>query len=101
MESGNRRRGTLFEQMMAVEDSRDALAGLTPEAILGNAKRPEQLPAQYRTLLEIIRDDESNKEKKSWKTLRDKLRLKRSVSAWTSSVHIPTSDVIVNSNNTS
>ncbi|KAK8506056.1 hypothetical protein V6N13_002709 [Hibiscus sabdariffa] len=101
MESGNRRRRTLFEQMTAVENGRDALAGLTLEDIMGNAKRPEQLPAQNRTLLEIIRDDESIKEKKSWKTLRDKLRLKRPVSAWTSSVHIPASDVIVNSNNRS
>ncbi|KAK8517950.1 hypothetical protein V6N13_128106 [Hibiscus sabdariffa] len=101
MENGNRRRRTLFEQMTAVENGRDALAGLTLEDILGNAKRPEQLPAQNRTLLEIIRDDESIKEKKSWKTLRDKLRLKRPVSAWTTSVRIPASDVIVNSNNRS
>ncbi|GMI69240.1 hypothetical protein like AT3G25030 [Hibiscus trionum] len=101
MESGNRRTLTLFEQMTAVENGRDTLAGLTLEAILGIAKQPEQPPPQNRTLLEIIRDDESNKEKKSWKTLRDKLRLKRPVSAWTSSVHLPASDVIVGSNNRS
>ncbi|KAG4139648.1 hypothetical protein ERO13_D07G207000v2 [Gossypium hirsutum] len=102
MEGGNRRRLTLFEQISAVENGRDALAGLTLDAVLGNAKRPEQPPAQNRTLLEIIRDDDSNKEKKSWKALRDKLRLKRlAVSARTSSVRIPASDVIVNDNNRS
>ncbi|KAB2022689.1 hypothetical protein ES319_D07G228700v1 [Gossypium barbadense] len=102
MEGGNRRRLTLFEQISAVENGRDALAGLTLDAVLGNAKRPEQPPAQNRTLLEIIRDDGSNKEKKSWKALRDKLRLKRlAVSARTSSVRIPASDVIVNDNNRS
>ncbi|KAE8685322.1 Detected protein of unknown function [Hibiscus syriacus] len=102
MESGSRRKLTLFEQMMAVDDGRDTLAGLTLEAILGTAKRPEQSPAaQSRTLLEIIRGDEFNREKKSWKTLRDKLRLKRPVSVWTSSVHVPASDVIVDGNNRS
>ncbi|XP_039000854.1 uncharacterized protein LOC120126862 [Hibiscus syriacus] len=101
MESGNRTRSTLFEQMTAVENGRDALVGLTPDAILGNAKQPEQPPAQNRTLLEIIRDDESNKDKKSWKTLRDKLLLKRPISACSSSVHIPASDVIFNRNNPS
>ncbi|KAE8686072.1 hypothetical protein F3Y22_tig00111086pilonHSYRG00029 [Hibiscus syriacus] len=71
MQSGNRRKLTLFEQMMAVDNGRDALAGLTLETILGISNRPEQPPAaQSRTLLEIIRDDESNREKKSWKTLR-------------------------------
>ncbi|KAK8573307.1 hypothetical protein V6N13_100109 [Hibiscus sabdariffa] len=37
------------------------------------------------------------KDEKSWKTFRDKLRLKRAGSAWTSSVHVPTSDVNVHS----
>ncbi|KAJ6403772.1 hypothetical protein OIU84_012055, partial [Salix udensis] len=51
-----------------------------------------------RTLLDIIRDEESgslfgHKDKKSWKAFRDKLRLKRAGSAWTSSVHTPTSDI--------
>lgn len=102
MEGGNRRRLTLFEQISAVENGRDILAGLTLDAVLGNAKRPEQPPSQNRTLLEIIRDDDSNKEKKSWKTLRNKLRLKRlAASARTSSVRIPASDVIVNDNNRS
>ncbi|GMI73495.1 hypothetical protein like AT3G07120 [Hibiscus trionum] len=54
-------------------------------------------PVRNRTLLDIIRDDRSIKDKKSWKTFRDKLRLKRAGSAWTSSVHVPTSDVNVQS----
>ncbi|PPR96778.1 hypothetical protein GOBAR_AA23887 [Gossypium barbadense] len=49
----------------------------------------------HRTLLDIIRDDRTLKDKKSWKTFRDKLRLKRAGSAWTSSVRVPTSDVNV------
>ncbi|KAK8631102.1 hypothetical protein V6N13_079865 [Hibiscus sabdariffa] len=54
-------------------------------------------PVRNRTLLDIIREDRSIKDKKSWKTFRDKLRLKRAGSAWTSSVHVPTSDVNVHS----
>ncbi|XP_017969828.1 PREDICTED: uncharacterized protein LOC18612772 [Theobroma cacao] len=97
MESSNRRL-TLFEQMSAVDDGRNALAGLTLDAILGNAKRPEPPPTQNRTLLDIIREDGPTKDKKSWKTFRDKLRLKRAGAAWTSSVHIPASDVNVHGN---
>ncbi|XP_022758674.1 uncharacterized protein LOC111305412 [Durio zibethinus] len=97
MESGNRRL-TLFEQMSVVDNGRNSLAGLTLDAVLGNAKRTEQPAAQNRTLLEIIRDDGSNKDKKTWKTFRKKLRLKRAGSAWTSSVPIPASDVNVHSN---
>ncbi|KAE8709347.1 hypothetical protein F3Y22_tig00110332pilonHSYRG01354 [Hibiscus syriacus] len=52
-------------------------------------------PVQPRTLLDIIKDDRSIKDKKSWKTFRDKLRLKRAGSAWTSSVRVPASDVNV------
>ncbi|GMJ00677.1 hypothetical protein like AT3G07120 [Hibiscus trionum] len=53
--------------------------------------------ARHRTLLDIIRDDRSTKDKKTWKTFRDKLRLKRAGSAWTSSLHVPASDVNVQS----
>ncbi|XWS76089.1 hypothetical protein CRYUN_Cryun01aG0147200 [Craigia yunnanensis] len=84
--------------MSAVDNGRNSLAGLTIDAILGSAKRSEPPPTQNRTLMDIIRDDGSNKDKKSWKTFRDKLRLKRAGSAWTSSVPIPTSDVNVHSN---
>ncbi|XVE72749.1 hypothetical protein DITRI_Ditri11bG0063700 [Diplodiscus trichospermus] len=97
MESGNRRL-TLFEQMSAVDNSRNSLAGLTLDAVLGSAKRSEPPLSQNRTLMDAIRDDGSNKDKKSWKMFRDKLRLKRAGSAWTSSVPIPASDVNVHSN---
>ncbi|XVF21376.1 hypothetical protein REPUB_Repub12eG0085200 [Reevesia pubescens] len=97
MESSNRRL-TLFEQMSAVDNGRNTLAGLTLDAILGNAKRSDPPPTQNPTLLDMIREDGSNKEKKSWKTFRDKLRLKRAGAAWTSSVPIPASDVNVYSN---
>ncbi|KAF9688397.1 hypothetical protein SADUNF_Sadunf02G0193100 [Salix dunnii] len=67
----------------------------TLETILSMEK---QLGQANRTLLDIIRDEESgslfgHKDKKSWKAFRDKLRLKRAGSAWTSSVHTPTSDI--------
>ncbi|XVF32190.1 hypothetical protein REPUB_Repub17cG0060700 [Reevesia pubescens] len=93
MESGNRRL-TLFEQMSVVDNARNTLAGLTLDAILEKAKRTSnQPPIHSSTILDIIRNDGSNKERKSWKTFRDKLRLKRAGSAWTSSVPIPASDV--------
>ncbi|KAL4361621.1 hypothetical protein GQ457_04G026390 [Hibiscus cannabinus] len=93
MESGNRRL-TLFEQMTAVDDGRTTLAAaLTLDAFLGNAnKRPQQPSSHNRTLLEIILDDGSNKDKTSWKAIRDKILLKRPASAWASSVHVPVSD---------
>ncbi|XWS47233.1 hypothetical protein CRYUN_Cryun14cG0134900 [Craigia yunnanensis] len=84
--------------MSAVDNGRHTLAGLTLDAILGNAKRTQPPSTQNRTLLDVIRDDGSNKDKKSWKTFRDKLRLKRAGSAWTSSVPVPTSDVNVHGN---
>ncbi|OMO95811.1 Zinc finger, RING/FYVE/PHD-type [Corchorus olitorius] len=92
MESSNRRL-TLFEQMSAVDNGRSALAGLTLDAVLGNPKRSQPPPTHNRTLLDIIRDDGHTKDKKTWKTFRDKLRLKRAGAAWTSSVPIPASDV--------
>lgn len=96
MESSNRRL-TLFEQMSAVDNGRNNLAGLTLEAVLGNFKRTEPPPSHNRTLLDIIREDGSNKDrdKKSWKHFRDKLRLKRT---GLSSVPVPASDVNVHGN---
>lgn len=85
MESGNRRL-TLLEQISAVENGWNSMAGLNND---GKSSLPQ------RTLLDIIRDDRSLKDKKSWKTFRDKLRLKRAGSAWTSSVRVPASDVNV------
>ncbi|CAK9168220.1 unnamed protein product [Ilex paraguariensis] len=55
-----------------------------------------------RTLLDIIRDDDSTGDKdhkKSWKHFRDTLRLRRAGVAWASSVYIPTSDVPVKQTN--
>ncbi|XP_017629821.1 uncharacterized protein LOC108472773 isoform X1 [Gossypium arboreum] len=85
MGSGNRRL-TLLEHISAVENGRISMAGLNND---GKSSPP------HRTLLDIIRDDRTLKDKKSWKTFRDKLRLKRAGSAWTSSVRVPTSDVNV------
>ncbi|KAE8692144.1 Detected protein of unknown function [Hibiscus syriacus] len=98
MESSHRR-PTLFEQMTAVDNGRTTLAAaLTLDAILGNAnKRPQTPPSNNRTLLEIILDDASNKDRKSWKAFRDKIRLKRPTSAWASSVFVPVSDDNVHS----
>ncbi|KAE8681727.1 Detected protein of unknown function [Hibiscus syriacus] len=98
MES-SRRRPKLFEQMTAVDNGRTTLAAaLTLDAILGNAnKRRQTPPSNNRTLLEIILDDGSNKDKKSWKAFRDKIRLKRPATAWSSSVIIPDSDDNVHS----
>ncbi|XP_050207019.1 uncharacterized protein LOC126656483 isoform X2 [Mercurialis annua] len=61
-------------------------------------------PQMNRTLLDIIRDEEPNgslfgqKDKKSWKAFRDRLRLKRAGAAWTSTVPIPASDIPINTN---
>ncbi|XP_062078252.1 uncharacterized protein LOC133782845 isoform X2 [Humulus lupulus] len=104
--------------MSAVADGRD-LTGLTLDDILAVEKRavhnssssPRQphappIPA-VRTLLDIIRDEDpksssckgfaASRDKKSWKSFKDRLRLKRSGSgaAWTSSVHTPTSDILI------
>ncbi|KAG4377594.1 hypothetical protein GLYMA_18G165000v4 [Glycine max] len=86
--------------MSASDNSRAReLAGLTLDDVLGNQKKfsstpPSQQLPKSRTLLDIIKEDESNKkDRRSWKAFKDKLRLKRAGSAWTSSIHIPTSDV--------
>lgn len=101
------RRITLLDQMSAVQDRRDPLAGLTLDAILTNKRpSPPRAPAG-RTLLDIIRDEDPNgknfghKDRKSWKLFRDRLRLKRAGAAWTSSVRIPTSDIPIPSSSLS
>lgn len=82
----------------------NSLAGLTLGAVLTGDKSPgrPQAPAltqsqSNRTLLDIIRDDPSvtKESKKSWKSFKEKLRLRRAGAgaAWTSSVPIPASDV--------
>ncbi|CAK9168471.1 unnamed protein product [Ilex paraguariensis] len=75
---------------------RPILTGLTLSAVLGAEERPLN-----RTLLDIIRDDSAvNKDhRKTWKYFKDKLRLRRTSTAWTSTIHIPTSDVPIQQNN--
>ncbi|KAH7517551.1 hypothetical protein FEM48_Zijuj09G0077000 [Ziziphus jujuba var. spinosa] len=106
--SSDRRRVTLLDQMSAAADSRD-LAGLTLDDVLGTEKRPVPAPPPApprsqsgRTLLDIIRDEEpksgtfkgfSNRDKKAWKSFKDRLRLKRAGNAWNSSAPIPASDI--------
>ncbi|CAN0897915.1 hypothetical protein LINGRAHAP2_LOCUS19387 [Linum grandiflorum] len=99
---------------------RESLAGLTLDAILGNDKRSgvgappptAQVTAataaqMNRTLLDIIRDEDPHrslfggKDKKSWKAFRERLRLRRAGAAWTSTVHVPTSDLPVHNNRSS
>ncbi|KAL5562110.1 hypothetical protein UlMin_031857 [Ulmus minor] len=112
-----RPRTTLLDQMSsAVADGRD-LAGLTLDDILAKEKRPVPAPPPApapplvpagRTLLDIIRDEDpkartckaynGNRDKKCWKSFKERLRLKRSGAVWTSSVHIPTSDIIIPDN---
>ena len=93
-----------MDEMSAVPERRDSLAGLTLDAVLSD--RRGSGPNGSRTLFEIIRDDHNAKslyaqnDRKSWKIFRDKLRLKRAGAAWTSSVHIPASDVPNHSTNT-
>ena len=85
------------------DDGRDAWAGLTLGAVLGNDKRPGPPVQVSRTLLDIIRDEEPNtgayknlinhhNNKKNWKSFKDRLRLRRAGNAWTSSVHTPATD---------
>lgn len=70
----------------------NALAGLTLNAVLTN----ETPPQQTRTLFDIIQEDKGGKDsKKPWKSFKDKIRLRRAGSAWTSTVPIPASDVVV------
>ncbi|XP_023554798.1 uncharacterized protein DDB_G0283697 [Cucurbita pepo subsp. pepo] len=92
--------------MSIVEDGR-SLAGYTLDDVLANnrlgppaASRAAEI--RGRTLLDIIRDEEPSvgkglfgKDRRTWKSFRDKLRLKRAGSAWVSTVPIPTSDIPV------
>lgn len=92
--------------MSIVEDGR-SLAGYTLDDVLANnrlgppaATRAAEI--RGRTLLDIIRDEEPSvgkglfgKDRRTWKSFRDKLRLKRAGSAWVSTVPIPTSDIPV------
>jgi len=62
---------TFYEEMSAAESKREKLAGLSLDDILVNQQRPgstppssttpRQPPPKSRTLIDIIKDDESNK----------------------------------------
>lgn len=74
-----------------------------PSRTLGSVLYADKRILSNRTLLDIIREDSgkdgnantNNTGKKRWKHLKDKLRRKRSGAGagWTSSVHIPASDI--------
>ncbi|XP_023522866.1 chromo domain-containing protein cec-1-like [Cucurbita pepo subsp. pepo] len=83
---GGRRRITLYDQMLAVGEGRELTGGLTLNDVLTVHKRASPNPSPEvrlngRTLLDILRDDVGkspavgNRERKSWKFLRDRLRL--------------------------
>ncbi|CAK9309803.1 unnamed protein product [Citrullus colocynthis] len=82
---GGRRRITLYDQMLAVSDGRELAGGFTLNDVLTIQKRASPTPSPAvrlngRTLLDIIRDDVGkspvgNRERKSWKFLKDRLRL--------------------------
>ncbi|KAI6694458.1 hypothetical protein NL676_022168 [Syzygium grande] len=85
----------------------DLAAALATRAALRAEKlrSPPGSPRSSRTLLDIIRSDELNaagrsnsvisKDRKSWKALKGKLRLRRAGAAWPSTVPVPGSDVAV------
>ncbi|KAJ4955994.1 hypothetical protein NE237_012777 [Protea cynaroides] len=73
------------------ENNRESLAGLTLDAVLGSeGKRTVTIPPVSRTLFEIINDESGSKDlsdrnRKSWKSFRDRLRIRRASAAWASS----------------
>ncbi|KAI3418559.1 RING-type domain-containing protein [Psidium guajava] len=88
-----------------VGSGRRDLAGLTLDDVLGTDRKlgPTTSVAQItRTLLDVIRDDPEGgsfpdligqKDKKSWRSFKERLRRRRESQAWTSTVHTPTSDI--------
>ncbi|KAI3796149.1 hypothetical protein L1987_38814 [Smallanthus sonchifolius] len=52
-----------------------------------------------RNIVDMLRDDQASGLKKNWKVFRDKLCLKRTGKAWTSSVPIPASDIRIQVSN--
>ncbi|KAL5057573.1 hypothetical protein RYX36_029177 [Vicia faba] len=93
--------------MSASDNRREKFTGLTLDDVLAKrrldtpATTPNQPPpSNSQTIFDIIREDDTNrKDRRSWKAFKDKLRLKRAGSAWTSSIHIPTSDIPVQNPN--
>lgn len=99
MDSGDRLRVTLLDRMSMVETSQSSLTGLTLEAILmsdKNVTSPQPSSRNHhsnRTLLDVMqrehRHDRHSRDKTAWKSLREKLRLKRNATVWISSNPIP------------
>ncbi|XP_010464291.1 PREDICTED: E3 ubiquitin-protein ligase RNF34-like [Camelina sativa] len=101
--------------MSALKSRSNSLAGLSLDAILGgdiviqqpsSPPSPPPLPQKTivphrptsQTLFDIIREEyvkEGHKDRTTWQIFREKLRLKRSGSAWTSSLPIPASDILI------
>ncbi|XP_018438100.1 E3 ubiquitin-protein ligase complex SLX5-SLX8 subunit SLX8-like [Raphanus sativus] len=103
--------------MSALKKRSNSLAGLTLDAVLGPPAPPSSSPPSppplpqkslvphqtattttTQTLFDIIRDEyikEGQKDRTTWQIFREKLRLKRTGSAWTTSLHIPASDILI------
>ncbi|KAG7583301.1 Zinc finger RING-type [Arabidopsis suecica] len=99
MDGGDRLRVTLLDRMSTVETSRSCL---TLEAILMADKNrtspqilspPPSRSQSNRSLLEVMqREHRHSRDKTAWKSLREKLRLKRNATVWISSNSIPSLD---------
>ncbi|XP_010513807.1 PREDICTED: LON peptidase N-terminal domain and RING finger protein 1-like [Camelina sativa] len=120
MDGGDRLRVTLLDRMSTttVDTNQSSLTGLTLEAILMSDKNvtspspPQILPPtplplppsrsnhSNRTLLDVMqrehRHDRHSRDKTAWKSLREKLRLKRNATTvWISANPIPNSDTSI------
>lgn len=102
-----RRRITLYDQLTAGDTSRrDSLAALIlNDVVLATNQESETATGRSRTLLDIIKEDESNNNnnRRSWKAFKDKLRLNRTGagSVWTSTSTTTTQNNNNNNNTTS
>ncbi|XP_010547084.1 PREDICTED: uncharacterized protein LOC104818961 [Tarenaya hassleriana] len=92
--------------MSASKTRSNSLAGLTLDAVLSGKiatplqtqSRPLETQRARKTLLDIIREEQlegENKDRTTWKTFREKLRLKRAGAAWSSSPYIPFADIVI------
>ncbi|XP_010532904.1 PREDICTED: E3 ubiquitin-protein ligase RNF123-like [Tarenaya hassleriana] len=116
MENGNSLRVTLLDRISTAENRRSS----TLEAVLRADERPSLPPpppppasaasspasaVANRTLLDVMRDDRHRnghgRDKKAWKSLKEKLRLKRSATVWTTPNPIPVEDNLVPDNSDS
>ncbi|KAK9992801.1 hypothetical protein SO802_022504 [Lithocarpus litseifolius] len=98
--------GLTLSDILCTTDKQPSSAAAAAAA---TAEPQPQVRHSNRTLLDVIREQDPNaarsaykglnintnnsRDKKSWKTFKDKLRLKRAGAAWTSSVPIPASDI--------